>query len=84
MDLAEDGKLAECVRQYEVLYNKAHPQYKDKRIQDTHWGKIDETLENPVGSSVKSWTLQLNIRHTAECSLVLLLCKARGLVTLKY
>ena len=48
---------------------------------DAHWGKIDEALGNPVGSSAQSWTLR---KAYAECILVLLLCKTRGLVTLKY
>ena len=60
MGLAEDEKLAECVRQYELLYNKSLTDYKDKRLKDAHWGKIDEALGNPAGSSASNWTLLLN------------------------
>ena len=59
-DLAEDEKLSECVRQYEVLYKKAHKDYKDKRMKDAHWAKIDTALGKEPGASSQSWVLLLN------------------------
>lgn len=59
-DLANDEKLSEYVRHYECLYNKQCEDYKNKRMKDETWKKIDELLSKSAGTSSHDWELLLN------------------------
>lgn len=45
LSLGENEELAEVVKQYPCLYNKAKKEYKDKAVVENSWKKVAEKLD---------------------------------------
>ena len=52
LDLTEQEELAECVRKYPCLYDKACKHYKIKTIVENAWANVDKDLGNESGISI--------------------------------
>ena len=49
--LEEDETLVLEVRRYPVLYDKSHPQFKDRRVSKNAWHSVEEMLIPVLNSS---------------------------------
>ena len=51
-NLEEDEKLSEAVRNYKCLYDKSHPDHKNKPLKQKCWSEIEKYLGMEEGKNI--------------------------------
>ncbi|XP_066918670.1 uncharacterized protein [Clytia hemisphaerica] len=54
-NLEEDENLSEAVRNYKCLYDKSHPEHKNKPVKQKCWSEIEKYLGMEEDTAEKAW-----------------------------